>query len=166
MLANEYGAYLPHIDCVIMWYLRDLAAGKKKTIRGTEMKHLTVPQFEHLTIEEFLKFAADYPFVTMCLPDRKQELEKLPRQYLINIIYTKVGEAFRQWVDERVGARHEKVKDKEEKYIELDPEVAKVFQASKAVSTNNGRSYQMMKASAKPRRTKQEILEAKQLEEA
>ena len=112
MLANEYGAYLPHIDCVIMWYLRDLAAGKKKTIRGTEMKHLTVPQFEHLTIEEFLKFAADYPFVTMCLPDRKQELEKLPRQYLINIIYTKVGEAFRQWVDERVGTRHEKVKDK------------------------------------------------------
>ena len=51
-------------------------------------------------------------------------------------------------------------------YVELDPEIAKVFQQSKAVSTNNGRSYHMMKSSAKPRRTKQEIEEAKLLEEA
>ena len=51
-------------------------------------------------------------------------------------------------------------------YIELDPEIAKVFQASKAVSTNNGRSYHMMKPSSKPRRSKQEIKEAKLLEEA
>ena len=51
-------------------------------------------------------------------------------------------------------------------YIELDPEIAKVFQQSKAVSTNNGRSYHMMKSTAKPRRTKQEIKDAKLLEEA
>ena len=81
-----------------IWYLRDLASGKKKPIKGTDVKHLTVPQFETLTIDEFLKYASDYPFVTMCLPDRKQELDKLPRQYLINIIYTKVGEPFKKWV--------------------------------------------------------------------
>lgn len=166
LLAHEYGAYLPHIDCLTMWFLRDLAAGKKKAIKGTEIKHLTVPQFEKLTIDEFLKFASDYPFATMCLPDRKQELDKLPRQYIINVIYTKVGEPFRQWVEERVGCRHEKVKEKDDLYVELDPEIAKVFQASKAVSTNNGRSYQMMKASAKPRRSKEEIKQAKLTEEA
>lgn len=70
-MASENGAYLPHVDCLTMWYLRDLASGKKKAIKDTEVKHLTVPQFENLTIDEFLKFAADYPFVTMCLPDRK-----------------------------------------------------------------------------------------------
>ena len=127
---------------------------------------MTVPCFEELTIPEFLKFAADYPFATMCLPDRKQELEKLPRQYVINVIYTKVGNAFREWVDKRVGLRHEKVKDKEELYVELDPEIAKVFRASNAVSTSNGRSYHMMKATAKPRRTKEEIKRDKELEEA
>ena len=58
------------------------------------------------------------------------------------------------------------MKEKEDMYVELDPEIAKVFQQSKAVSTNNGRSYHMMKSSAKPRRTKQEIEEAKLLEEA
>ena len=51
-------------------------------------------------------------------------------------------------------------------YVELDPEIALIFQQIKAVSTNNGRSYHMMKSSAKPRRTKQEIEEAKLLEEA
>ena len=53
--------------------------------------------------------------------------------------------------------RHEDIKVKDEMYVELDPEIAKIFQASKAVSTSNGRSYHMMKASAKPRRTKEEI---------
>ena len=43
IVAHEYGAYLPHIDCVTVWHLRDLAAGKKKTIRCTEIKHLTIP---------------------------------------------------------------------------------------------------------------------------
>ena len=85
---------------------------------------------------------------------------------MINLIYTKVGEPFRKWVDERVGIRHEKVKEKEEMYVELDPEMAKVFHASKAVSTSNGRSYHMMKASAKPRRTKEEIKRDKEMEEA
>ena len=46
MIAHEYGAYLRHIDCVTMWYLRDLAAGKKKTIKGTEIKRMYIPQYD------------------------------------------------------------------------------------------------------------------------
>ena len=141
LVAHENGAYLPHIDCITMWFLRDLAARRKKIIKGHEAKHLTVPHFEKLTIEEFLKFVSDYPFATMCLPDRKQELDKLPRQYLINAIFTKVGEPFKTWVEERVGTRHNKVKEEGDKYVELDPEVYEVFKNSKAVSTNNGRSF-------------------------
>ena len=127
LLAHEYGAYLPHPDLVTIWHLRDLASGKKKPIKGTEIKHITVPQYEQLTIDEFLKFASDYPFVTMCLPERKQEIDKLPRQYLLNIIYTKVGDPFKKWVEARTGIRHEKVKEEGDLYIELDPEIAKVF---------------------------------------
>ena len=43
MVAHENGAYLPHIDTVTIWYLRDLAAGKKKMIKDTEIKHLSIP---------------------------------------------------------------------------------------------------------------------------
>ena len=85
----------------------------------------------------------------------------MPRQWIINIIYTKVGDKFKEWVDGKVNERHEKVKVDGEQYIELDPEIAKIFFASKAVSTSNGRSYQLLKPSAKPRRTKAEIAEAK-----
>jgi len=78
-LAHENGIYLPAVDLVSWPHLRDIQAGRKKRIDGCDVKHLHVPQYEHLTIPEFLNFASDYPFVTMCLPDRKQELEKLPR---------------------------------------------------------------------------------------
>ena len=97
----------------------------------------------------------------MCLPDRQVEIDKLPRQYLINLIYTKVGEKFSTWVNEKVNQRHERVKDEGKQYIELDPEIAKVYQQSRAISTSNGKTYQLLKSSAKPRRTKAEIAEAK-----
>ena len=78
-LAHECGAYLSSYDTMSWPHLRDLQSGKKKIIKGTDAKYLHVPQYENLTVKEFLLFACDYPFVTMCLPDRKQEIEKLPR---------------------------------------------------------------------------------------
>ena len=90
----------------------------------------------------------------------------MPRQYLINIIYTIVGEAFKNWVDERVNVRHEKIKDDGKKMIEMDPEIAAIYQKSKAISTSNGKMYQLFKESAKPRRTKAEIKEARLQEDA
>ena len=93
----------------------------------------------------------------MCLPDRVNEIKKLGRQYLINVMYTRLGDKFKAWVDERVNQRHEEVKLEGKKYIELDAELAKVFYANKAVSTSNGCAYHLFKATAKRRRTKQEI---------
>ena len=51
-------------------------------------------------------------------------------------------------------------------YIELDPEIAEIYKNCRAVSTTNGKSYQMMKAGSKPRRTKAEIQDAKLKEAA
>lgn len=67
-------------------------------------------------------------------------------------------------MNEKVNQRHEKVKDEGQHYIELDPEIAKIYQQSKAISTSNGKTYQLLKSSAKPRRTKAEIAEAKMRE--
>ena len=73
------------------------------------------------------------------------------------MVFTRVGQKFKDWVDARVNERHEKHKTEGNKYIELDPEIADVFYANKAVSTKNGCSYHLFKATAKRRRTKQEI---------
>ena len=115
---------MPNADNITSWHLRDLSTGTKKIIRGHEVKYLHVPMYEHLAVEDFLLFIDNYPFVKMCLPDRPKEIKKLGRQYIINVIYTRVGQKFKDWVDARVNARHEEVKVEGKKYIELDPEIA------------------------------------------
>ena len=62
--------------------------------------------------------------------------------------------------------RHQEVKEEGKKFIELDPEIAEIFRASKAVSTSNGKAYHLFKASAKRRRTKEEIQDDKLAEAA
>jgi hypothetical protein len=73
------------------------------------------------------------------------------------VIYTERGLHFKNWVDERVDARHETCVEKKELNIIMDPEIAAIYRESKAVSMNQGASYLLLKASSKRRRTKEEI---------
>ena len=78
-VAHVFGAYVPNADNITSWHLRDLSTGSKKMIRGHEVKHLHVPMYEHLAVEDFILFIDNYPFVKMCLPDRPKEIKKLGR---------------------------------------------------------------------------------------
>lgn len=102
---------------------------------------MAVPQYEELTIKEFYSFAQGYPNVIQALPEVEQEIFKLPRQYLINVIFSIVGQPFRNWVIQKQNARHQKVADEKDMYIQMDPEIAAIYKQSQAVSTNNGSSY-------------------------
>jgi len=62
-VATDCGAYLPEYESVTVWHLRDLTSGKRKIIKATEAKHITLPQFEGLKIETMLDFAKAYPQV-------------------------------------------------------------------------------------------------------
>ena len=68
-----------------------------------------------------------YPEVMKCLPLEEKEWDKLPRQYLANVIYTIVGRAFQIWVDKKIEQRNEKVVKEHNMMIELDPEIAAIF---------------------------------------
>ena len=46
------------------------------------------------------------PSIGMALDGREKGMKKLGRQYLINCLYTRLGEKFKVWVDERVNKRH------------------------------------------------------------
>ena len=72
------------------------------------------------------------------------------------MIYTVVGELFKTWVEEIVNIRHELVRQEEDQ-IQMDPEIAAIFNASNAIAVNKGVSNNLMKAGAKRRRTKAEI---------
>ena len=75
-----------------------------------------------------------------------------------------VGTPFSNWVKERVNARHAKIKEEEELGIEMDPEIGAKFKESQAISTSNGNSYNLCKASARRRRSKATLKESKRLE--
>ena len=64
--------------------------------------HIHVPHYDGLTIEKMMEFA------TKCkdgaalkfLPKDKLDLERLPRQYVANVIYTICEDEFVKWRDE------------------------------------------------------------------
>ena len=83
---------------------------------------------------------------------------------MLNVIYTLIGQPFRAWVDRLVDSRHEEIAEQKQLYIEMDPEIASIYNQSKAVSTSQGSSFNLMKASAKRRRSKKQIEEEKKQE--
>ena len=72
-------ALLCSYDTVTIWHLRDLMAGRRRRIKGTEIKYIAVPQYDGLNVKEFLTFALRYKEVMEALPSEEKEILKLPR---------------------------------------------------------------------------------------
>ena len=60
-LAFEVGCYLPHYDSVTVDHLRDLAGGKRRIIKASDVKTIHVPHFEGLSIATMLTHAQAFP---------------------------------------------------------------------------------------------------------
>ena len=67
------------------------------------------------------------------LPLLERERLALPRAYIANLIYTIVGQPFKEWVDRIVTRRHED-RRLEQSTIKMDPEIAAIFNQSTATS--------------------------------
>ena len=78
-LSFECGVYLSSYDTVTIYHLRDLISNKKHKIWGKDVVHLSVPQYEHLGIKEFIEYAEKHPRVMQALPAVMKEIKKLPR---------------------------------------------------------------------------------------
>ena len=104
-LTSEVGAYLCAFECLTIWHLRDLASGKKDIIKNVNVRIISVPQFEGLTIEDMMEYARPVDSVMNALPPLN-ECAKVPRAYIANVIYSLVGEHFQQWVKARIDARN------------------------------------------------------------
>ena len=114
-----------------------------------------------------------------------KEIIKLPKQFLVNVIYTVVGDAFADWVKQRVVARNLKIVEVQKLGIEMDPDVAAAFSNSTAVSSkypcssfssffsimltilsfltaSKGVGVNLLKVGSKRRRTRQEVLDQKE----
>ena len=68
-----------------------------KQIRNEDVKVIAVPQYDELTLDEILDFGLSYKVVEDALPIIR-EIRKMPREYICNVIYTLVGEDFKEWM--------------------------------------------------------------------
>ena len=64
-------------------------------------------------------------------------MHKVPRQWLINVTYTVLGEPFAGWVKSEIEDRNEELATKQKLYIEMDPEIAKAFNSSFNISSKS-----------------------------
>ena len=78
-LSSKVGAYLASYETMTIYHLKEIAAGSRKMILCTEIKHLNVPFFEGLKVDAMIEFAKKYPEVMRALPSVENEIKKLPR---------------------------------------------------------------------------------------
>ena len=81
------------------------------------------------------------------LPVEESEIGHLPRDYIASIILSIVGQPFSDWVDDRIAERNDQRKSDKNMDVALDPDLAKIFKESNAVSISKGISSNMMKVS-------------------
>ena len=56
------------------------------------------------------------------------ELPKTPKQWIANMCATVLEDLFAKWVKAQVDKRHQKVAVQKDLMIDIDPEIARVFQ--------------------------------------
>ena len=97
---------------------------------------LYVPQYENLSISHILEQARKTPTVSNYLPEDR-DMHKVPRQWLINVAYTLVGNAFAASVSTEIANRNEELAKKQKLLIDMDPEIAAAFHKSVNISSKN-----------------------------
>ena len=60
-------------------------------------------------MDDILAEARKVPEVMNHLPEKQKEIEKLPKQFLINVAYKVVGTQFADWVKDRIVQRNSKI---------------------------------------------------------
>ena len=113
--------------------MKDLISGKKKRIKGKEVRNVNIPAYDNLTISCIAAFVNPYKQVGHYLPENK-EIPKLGKQWIGNVCATVLQDIFTDWVAEKVDERNESLVTKKVLVISMDPEIAKIFQLSTKTS--------------------------------
>ena len=108
-----------------------------KAIFNDDVKVISVPQYEELTMDTILDFGRAYVVVENALPVIR-ETRKMPRAYVCNVIYTLVGAPFKDWVLKSCKDRNDRIQNAHDTTIVLDPRIAAAYEASTFVSQTRG----------------------------
>ena len=60
-----------------------------------------------MSIDKIMKYTKEDSNAMKYLPTPK-DIKKLPREYLLNLIYSALGEDFKNWINQNCSARNQK----------------------------------------------------------
>ena len=120
-------------DNVTIYFLKDVMGRRKAYLANEQVKNIHVPQYKNLTLEKVMAFVAGKPQVGMYLPD-PPDLQKVPKQWIMNVCAAVIGDDFREWVFQQIEERNALMAEKREIMISMDPMMAAKFSASTHVS--------------------------------
>lgn len=106
----------------------------QKYIHCEKIRYFAAPMYKGLSIDLILKYMDSHNFSFDYLPD-PQDIPKLPRQFILNVAFTVIQKPFADWVHNICNTRHHTMAEKKDLLIKLDPEVAKAFHQSQAISS-------------------------------
>jgi hypothetical protein len=66
-------------------------------VKCDKVSHLFVPQYEDLTIEKITAWLNNKEACFLYYPIAK-EITKLPKQWIVNVALTVLGEPFKKWI--------------------------------------------------------------------
>ena len=73
-----------------------------------------------LTVDKITTWISDKPACHPYYPIWK-EMAKLPKQWVVNVAYTTLGNPFKEWIKQAIEDRNEKVTIKKDLNINMDP---------------------------------------------
>ena len=103
-------------------------------ILAKDIQVLFAPLYKGLKIEIFLEEGFKDPNVKHYLPDQR-DLHRLPRQYIVNVIFTVVGQPIKDYVNKCIKQRNDELAENRDLLIELDPQIAAAFKTSLNISS-------------------------------
>ena len=121
------------LEQVTIYFLKDLMSGTKTPIYGPDVRHVTIPQYEGLGIQDIANFVNTRANVLPFLPDGK-ELSKTPKQWIGNVCASVLKNVFTDWIKAQVETRNEKLVVDRGLTISMDPKIAAIFNASTKTS--------------------------------
>lgn len=98
------------------------------------LKPVSVPQFEGLSIENILERGREHNDLESYLPEDR-DMDRLPRHFIATVVRGLLKKDFDNWVEAVIEKRNENIRSKRRLEIELAPEIFKIYESSKHISS-------------------------------
>ena len=148
LLTVEGGYYLPPLADSNYKYISKVLVGDKKAIKWVDVKVCSVPHLKGLSIKELIEFSRTHFDVDTYIPD--YEYDKNPnRNWIWNIINTLCQEDFKKYIERKISERAKHMIRMKSFNVKALPEFIDIFQSSRNISTDRGRSHFLLKGAGK-----------------